>query len=289
MLVKKLLHSATAVALSFLCSCAATVTPPLPRDVRIDPDPVNFREVFVGDTENRPAVITNNTAAPLNVASSSIQAGTPFSPGVVLSPLPATVPTGGGIAAFRFDFKPVDLGDFTAKWTVNINGTNYTLDLRGKGVGVEKKIQELGFNPRDAWVSETNGIDFGPVTVGQRKKARLDLVKSGQNLGVRIPPVITETPGNPQAGAFRLVKPTAPPTTLTLVEFTIHPLAPNERVTIGTEVEFKPPAAGTYKATLTISDSIGLTVMRIFLKGVGVASATPSPTPGVAPSPTPGD
>ena len=37
----------------------------------------------------------------------------------------------------------------------------------------------------------------------------------------------------------------------------------------GTDVALKPPAPGTYKATLTISDANGNTIMRILLKGVG--------------------
>jgi hypothetical protein len=259
------------IALAGLCSCATTVTPPLPRNVRIDPDPVEFGPVFVGDAKNMPAVVTNNTAAPLNVAASTVQAGTAFSPGVTPA-LPANVLPNGGALPFRFDFKPMDVGDFTAKWTVKIDGTDYTLDLRGKGVGVEHLGQRIGFNSQDAWVSDPNGIDFGSILVGQVKKGRLELVRGGQDLTIKIPPTITDFPGNPAAGAFKLRKPTAPPASLTLVDpATTNPLGPNDRRTIGTEVSFRPPRVGSYKATLTISDPNGNTVMRILLKGVGIS------------------
>jgi hypothetical protein len=243
----------------------------LPRNVRIDPDPVPFGAVFVGDTKNMAAAVTNNTAAPLNVAASTVQAGTAFSPGVT-PPLPLNVPPNGGALPFRFDFKPMDVGDFNAKWTVKIDGTDYTLDLRGKGVGVEHLGDRIGFNSQEAWVSDPDGIDFASVVVGQEKKGRLELVRGGQNLTIKIPPTITDFPGNPAAGAFKLNKPKPPPVTLTLVDpLTTNPLGPNDRRTIGTEASFKPPRVGTYKATLTISDSNGNTVMRILLKGVGVA------------------
>jgi hypothetical protein len=108
--------------------------------------------------------------------------------------------------------------------------------------------------------------------VGQVKKGRLELVRGGRDLTIKIPPTINDFPGNPAAAAFKLKKPTAPPANLTLVDpTTTNPLGPNDRRTIGTEVSFKPTAVGTYKATLTISDANGNAVMRILLKGVGIA------------------
>lgn len=263
----------SAVLAGLLCSCA-TVAPPPPRNVRIDPDPVDFGKVFVGDVENHAAVVENNTAARLNVAASSVTAGTPFTPGVATPALPVDVPPHGGALPFRFDFKPTDVGSFTAKWTVKIDGTDYALDLVGRGVGVVRSTPGIGFNSSDAGISETGGIDFRTLVVGQRRKGRLEVVHSGTDLVVGIPPQITEQPGNPRAGAFLLVKPTAPPASLTLVDpLTMRQLAPNERRSIGVEVEFRPRAAGTYKATLTIADANGTTVMRILLKGVATARA----------------
>lgn len=253
------------VGAGFLGSCA-TVAPPLPANVRIDPDPVAFGRVFVGDVQHRTAIMTNNTAAALTVTTSNVTAGTPFSAAAPPT-LPAGVPPLAGAQPFRFDFTPTDIGNFTAKWTVNINGTDHALDLNGTGIGVIMPRQGMDFNPRDAWISKTDGFDFGTLVVGGEKNGRIEVVRTGADLVVRIPPTITDLPGNPRAGAFHLRKPTAPPATLTLVDqYTgvgLH--------AIGVEIDFRPTAPGTYKAILTITDANGAAVMRIFLKGVATA------------------
>jgi hypothetical protein len=232
----------------FAVGCAGN--PPLPGGVTVVPEPLDFRSVFVGDTLDKTAAVTNTRGRPVVVQASSLGPGMTFTAGATPA-LPHLLPHAASLA-FAFRFTPPDVGDFSGAWHLTVGGATHVVRLLGRGVL--------------AWWDETmyicggadpnTGLDFGDVLVLTTSRYQeISLRYTGGAVRFNALPASS----NP---AFAVIRPTANDLPIDLM--------PPGRSMQKIRVTFTPPSVGRHTGVLTWTDSTGKTALKVQLSGVGV-------------------
>ena len=229
---------------------AGCATPPLPTGVTVAPDPVDFGQVFVGDTKTMNATLTNGTAAGINALGSTMGAGTVF--GQAPPGLPAAIAAAGTLN-FPLTFTPPSKGVHNGTWHLTLDRRPYQISLTGEGVLFLAECPQCGIGG-DATAAD--GLDFGDVVVGQKKGMDIEIRNLG-NAAVTFPNAPTLAPA---AGPFTVTAPGA--------NYTLN--APPNRSMVKIRVRFAPTAVGRFTATLDWRDATGGYRVRCVLQGNGI-------------------
>src|SRR6185436_14554609 len=137
---------------------AGCATPPLPANVTVVPDPVDFGQVFVGTTSSMSATLTNGTAGAINVKGSSLDPGTVFAIGAT-PPAPPVAVAANGTVAFPFTFTPPSKGTHNGTWHLTLDRRPYAIGLTGEGVLFLLVSSQLACQGATA----AEGLNFGDV------------------------------------------------------------------------------------------------------------------------------
>lgn len=226
---------------------AGCSTPPLPANVTVTPDPVDFGQVFVGDTKTMNATLTNGTTAGINALGSTMGAGTVF--GQTPPALPAAIAAAGTLN-FPLTFTPPSKGVHNGTWHVTLDRRPYQISLTGEGVLFEV-VGQLACTG----ATTGDGLDFGDVVVGQRKRMEIAVRNMG---GAAV--TFANAPGVAPAGTPFTVGQPGANTTIGVM--------PNPSM-VKVKVVFAPTAVGRFTATLTWSNGAGSQI-KCLLQGNGV-------------------
>jgi hypothetical protein len=233
---------------------AGCSTPPLPTGVTVVPDPVDFGEVFVGDTKAMSATLVNGSANAVNVKGSSLGPGAIFAVGGAPPGLPAPLAIAGRLA-FPFTFTPPSVGSHTGTWHLTLDRRPYAIELEGVGVLFSSEGGLLFL----AGASKATGLDFGDVVVGQTKE--LDFkVRNSSITGVAV--TFPAAPAVAPAGPFTVRAPGAATTIA----------APPNPSMVKVFVVFAPREAGHFTGTLIWTDGTGTQRVKCFVQGNGIAA-----------------
>lgn len=235
--------AACLAALSLLAGCAS---PPLPADVTLSPDPVDFGPTFVGELKGQAATIANDTAQPISVDRSTLGVGSVF----LRPPGPAHVDriAARSSAPFPLGFKPPAPGRYEGTWHLTLDGVTHTIELKGEGV-----LSVTGDRVLVSGVDSGDGMDFGAVQVGDTEEERARIANGrAQKITVPAAPVVT-------GSGFALHSPA-----------TGFPMDVPPAGALNVRVRFTPPGLGHYTGELVVTDDQGAVVLRTLLQGVGV-------------------
>jgi hypothetical protein len=112
-----------------------TPSPTPPGDVVINPDPVEFGDVLVGDTLTKTVTISNNTSNAVEIYNIFFEDTTPPNPFSFTATLPSTIPAYGDIS-FQVHFSPTSEGNVNKVLMIDWSYTtgNYAVNILGNGV-----------------------------------------------------------------------------------------------------------------------------------------------------------
>jgi hypothetical protein len=242
------------VLLCSLLAAGCATTPPLPANVTLAPDPMDFGRVFVGDTRTLNAVLTNGTANALQVRSSVMGPGTVFgqTPPALPAPLAA-----GATMNFPLTFTPPSKGAHQGTWHLTLTRRPYAASLQGEGVLFVFDDTTFGVGGS---ATPADGLDFGDVVVGQTKELEITM----RNIVLQGPPVVF-----PAAPALA---PAGPPFSVRSPAGAHTVNAPPQRSKVDIKVVFAPTAVGRFTAVLTWTDNAGLVRIKAQVSGNGIAA-----------------
>ena len=248
------MNQGLAVLLLAFVAAGCASTPPLPANVTIAPDPIDFGKVYVGDQKAMNAVLTNGTTKPIQVRSSSMGPGAVFALGANPPALPAPLANGASLT-FPLRFTPPSTGTHNGTWHVTIDRRPYAQSLTGEGVlfWFDDTSFVTGGN-----ASAGSGLDFGDVLVGESKELEVEMrnaILNGPAIVFPAAPVVAP------AGPFTIRRPAGPAT--------IN--APPARSKVDVKVVFTPVAAGRFTATVTWTDNAGAVRLKVLASGNGIS------------------
>jgi hypothetical protein len=137
-------------------------------------------------------------------------------------------------------------------WHLTLDRRPYAIGLTGEGVFFELVSSQLVTTGATA----ADGLDFGDVVVGQRKRMDISVRNLGA-AGITFP----NAPAIAPAGTPFTVPQPGANTTIA---------APPNPSMVKVRVVFAPTAVGRFQATLSWSDAAGTHRLKCFLQGNGV-------------------
>ena len=220
----------------------------------LTPAPYDYGSVNVGASATQVFTLTNTGTASITIASASLP-----NPVFTISSSNCTTTLAAGRACtYTVAFAPTAAGAQTTVFSVGYASTSVTASLSGTGVVATTSAPQAALTPATA--------DFGSVTAGSTSAAQTFKLS---NAGTAALPITSIGLTGMNAGSFAVTGGTCGTS-----------LAAGGSCTI--TVMFSPAAAGSFSASLSVTDSVG--TQTSVLSGTGVAAVVSAPKAALTPA-----